>query len=81
MELKRPTRKIHYTPRSARGLEMAYRNNAAHVVSKIWEVTSSDGSRSYTVSLDPIRCSCPDHQYRGVDCKHIIAAALDYVGC
>ena len=80
----RMKRGYSYTPRSARGLSMASINHATRVVSSIWEVKSSDRSQSYTVSLSPIGCTCPDWRYRGcegAECKHIIAAALMAVGC
>lgn len=32
---------------------------------------------TYAVDLDSGHCSCPDCQYRGVGCKHAIAAALN----
>jgi len=86
--MKRPAptlrRGYTYTPRSTRGLLMASANHATHVVGKVWEVKSSDGDHTYTVSLDPIGCTCPDWRYRGqvgAECKHIIAAALMAVGC
>ena len=83
--MKRPAQTLRrgysYTPRSARGLEMASANNAIHIIGKVWQVRSSDGKGSYIVNLDPIGCTCPDSKYRGVECKHIIAAALMAVGC
>ena len=82
--MKAPARRkrgYKLTPRSARGLEMASRNKAALIVKGLWEVTSSDGSKRYTVTFDPLGCSCPDHQYRSAECKHMIAAALTAVGC
>ena len=81
MGIKSPARKVRYTPRSAKGLEMASRNKATLVVKGLWGVTSSDGSKRYTVTFNPIRCSCPDHQYRSAECKHIGAAALAALGC
>lgn len=83
--MKRPARTLRigyrYTRRSAMGLEIASDNEVSHIVGKIWRVTSSSGHGSYVVNLSPIGCTCPDHQYRGVECKHIVAAALMAVGC
>jgi Uncharacterized conserved protein len=43
-----------------------------------WVVPSQTGPRAYQVTLEggAIRCSCPDHRYRRVACKHIYAAAF-----
>jgi hypothetical protein len=39
-------------------------------------VPSQSGKASYTVTLGTAgeRCTCPDHQFRGRTCKHILAA-------
>ena len=42
-------------------------------------VKSQSGHGVYTVHLDPVsgwRCSCPDHMYREVKCKHLWACEL-----
>src|SRR2546426_8543209 len=41
----------------------------------IWLVPSQSGHGRYTVSLDPEapHCTCPDHETRGLKCKHIFA--------
>jgi transposase len=41
----------------------------------IWLVPSQSGTGKYTVSPDAENphCSCPDHETRGVKCKHIFA--------
>ena len=41
----------------------------------------TDGQRTYAIYLDidnsVIRCSCPDHQYRGTKCKHLRGVELN----
>jgi transposase len=41
----------------------------------IYTVPSQSGNGNYTVRPDPVKpfCSCPDHETRGVKCKHIFA--------
>jgi SWIM zinc finger len=41
----------------------------------IWLVPSQSGRGRYTVSPDPEspHCSCPDHEMRGLKCKHLFA--------
>ena len=61
--------------REQRGLELA----ATRTISQkagIWIVPSQAGNGSYRVHLMPkiASCTCPDHETRGVDCKHIYAA-------
>ncbi len=43
-----------------------------------WTVPSASSDRTYTVryARDEESCECPDHQYRGVNCVHILAAAV-----
>lgn len=41
-----------------------------------YEVATASGN-SYEVALDEGRCACPDHQFRGVRCKHIRRVALE----
>jgi uncharacterized Zn finger protein len=36
--------------------------------------SQSNPNQSYTVNLAHETCTCPDNQYRGVACKHILAA-------
>jgi hypothetical protein len=45
----------------------------------IYEV-ESDSGHTYAVDLLEARCSCPDHQMRGVRCKHIRRVALEITG-
>lgn len=41
----------------------------------VWLVPSQSGNGKYTVCPDPSdpHCTCPDHETRGVKCKHIFA--------
>ncbi len=61
-------------PRQQRGLEIAA---TAKIERKggTWLVPSQSGHGRYTVCPDPQDpyCSCPDHETRGVKCKHIFA--------
>ena len=55
---------------------MASIKNAVKRINDVtYIVNSQSGSSSYTINLNKIGfiCSCPDHQYRGVKCKHIHA--------
>ena len=62
--------------RQQRGLELAatvkLRRNG-----ELWVVPSQVGKGTYTVNMasDPPTCSCPDHEIRGVKCKHIFAVS------
>lgn len=59
----------HLTNRAARIISA--RVNASGV--NTWQVQGS-ADNVYTVTLTPIvTCSCPDHQKRGLPCKHILA--------
>jgi predicted nucleic acid-binding Zn finger protein len=42
---------------------------------QIWLVPSQSGHGRYTVSPDPEapHCTCPDHETRGLKCKHLFA--------
>ncbi len=47
--------------------------------SDVYEVRSPDKDKSYVVSVrEPefYQCNCPDHIYRGVPCKHLIAVMI-----
>lgn len=65
-------------PRQLRGLQIAAK---AKIVRKgvVWSVPSQSGAGRYEVSVDAEEphCSCPDHETRGVKCKHIFA--VEYV--
>ena len=43
-----------------------------------WVVPSQTGTGAYRVDLDPEmpHCTCPDHETRGVRCKHILAVEI-----
>lgn len=41
-----------------------------------WRVPSQSGTGSYTVDPDAGFCSCPDHETRAIECKHILAVRL-----
>jgi transposase len=62
-------------PRQQRGLELAATANITRKGS-VWIVPSQSGKGRYTVSTDAEapHCTCPDHESRGVKCKHIFAA-------
>jgi uncharacterized Zn finger protein len=61
--------------REQRGLELAATRNIRHK-GGIWFVPSqsSDGTL-YQVNIAVASCTCPDHETRGVKCKHIYAAS------
>jgi SWIM zinc finger len=42
----------------------------------LWLVPASDGKHGYQVDATAKVCSCPDHQQRGVWCKHAIGVWL-----
>jgi len=49
--------------------------------STTYHVSALDNRHAYTVRLQgPSLCSCPDHGYRRVHCKHYLAAALMHIG-
>ena len=60
--------------REQRGLVIAAVCNVEHK-GGIWLVPSQSGGGKYTVCPDPEtpHCTCPDHETRGVKCKHIFA--------
>lgn len=64
-------------PRQQRGLQIAA---MAKIVRKgtAWIVPSQSGNGRYTVCPDAHapHCTCPDHETRGVRCKHIIAVEI-----
>lgn len=64
--------------RQLRGLEIAA---TANITRKggAWLVPSQSGKGRYTVcpDADAPHCTCPDHETRGVKCKHIFA--VEYV--
>jgi len=63
--------------REQRGMELA----ATRIIVRkkgIWLVPSQFGKDKYQVNLTPETpsCTCPDHETRGVKCKHIFAATF-----
>ena len=36
----------------------------------------SHSGEAYRVNLREGRCTCPDHEHRGVECKHLLRAAI-----
>jgi transposase len=62
--------------RQQRGLEIAA---IAKITQKngAWSVPSQSGQGRYTVDPKTSHCNCPDHETRGVKCKHIYA--VEYV--
>jgi transposase len=61
--------------REQRGMELAATRTIQQKAG-IWIVPSQAGNGAYRVHLMPkiASCTCPDHETRGVDCKHIYAA-------
>ncbi|HZQ29118.1 MAG TPA: transposase [Acidimicrobiales bacterium] len=41
-----------------------------------WRVPSQSGGGAYRVDPDAGWCSCPDHETRAIECKHILAVRL-----
>ena len=58
--------------REIRGLAIAA-TTALRPSADGWEVPSQSGAGSYTVDPDAGFCSCPDHELRQVECKHLLA--------
>lgn len=63
--------------REQRGLQIAARCKLTKK-GEAWLVPSQSGQGKYTVCLDgeQPKCDCPDHQTRGVECKHIYAVRI-----
>ncbi len=61
--------------REQRGMELAATRTIEQKAG-IWIVPSQTGKGTYRVHLMPkiASCTCPDHETRGVNCKHIFAA-------
>jgi transposase len=65
--------------RQARGLALVQTKRAKikHVAGSRWLVPSAtDASGGYVVDAEQNSCSCPDHEDRGVKCKHIWAILI-----
>lgn len=66
------------TDRMGRGMDLA-RENLAGVEARpdgTYAVPSSKGDKVYVVDLDEGSCTCPDHEYRGLACKHSTTARI-----
>jgi transposase-like protein len=65
-------------PREIRGLAIAEtQGHVARLGSAEYEVKSQSGKGFYHVRFDGVwKCSCPDHIYREIKCKHIWACEL-----
>jgi hypothetical protein len=64
--------------RQARGLALVQSKRAKikHVSGSRWLVPSAtNASGGYVVDAEQNSCSCPDHEDRGVRCKHLFAVA------
>ncbi len=67
--------------RQEQGKAIASIKNAVKRINDVtYIVNSQSGSGSYTINLNKIGfiCSCPDHQYRGIKCKHIHAVEFSF---
>ena len=64
-----------YDPREDRGRAMAEVGSVRRISPYWYQVRSQSGNGSYDVTAteDSWKCSCPDHFYRGVKCKHLWA--------
>ena len=77
--------KITYEPltttREERGQAIAEKSGQIWRHSdSVYRVKSQSGNGFYRVERNELgwKCSCPDHQTRGVECKHIIAVKLSF---
>ena len=63
--------------REQRGLAIAATSNLTRK-GGVWLVPSQSSNKHYTVCPDPENphCTCPDHETRGVKCKHIFAVEI-----
>ncbi|HUX54527.1 MAG TPA: DDE-type integrase/transposase/recombinase [Williamwhitmania sp.] len=69
------------TTREERGEAIAKQNGQiARLDDNHYAVKSQSGNGIYEVMQTEIgwRCTCPDHQTRGVECKHIISVKLSF---
>ena len=68
------TQAITVDPRQQRGLRIADRMRIEQRRNGQWMVPSESADKKYTVDMaNGGWCSCPDHDERGVKCKHIWA--------
>jgi uncharacterized Zn finger protein len=64
--------------RMRRGIEIAAEGRAYRIYPDNLEYYEVEGnSGTYTVTYDPAtgvyKCTCPDHEHRGIYCQHIFA--------
>ena len=67
--------------RQQEGLVMANIDGAIKRISEIkYVVKSHNGNGDYDICLTDLGwvCSCPDHKFRGVKCKHIFAVEISF---
>jgi transposase len=60
-------------PRQVRGLQIAKASRLKRVTDHHWVVPSQTGAGKYLVDAEKASCSCPDHELRGLPCKHVFA--------
>ena len=79
MTIAQPRTVPNSNTRELRALEL-YRTRGRdihQIAPDVYRVPSQDGSRSYDVLYGDLEeCPCPDHQYRGVNCVHILAVGI-----
>src|ERR1700754_1894988 len=76
---KRATMTTHQiTERETKALEIAARTKLIRNPNNVWIVPSQSGPKKYTVNYDSEkpRCSCPDYEFRGARCKHVLAVEI-----
>ncbi len=59
--------------RQERGLALSQNKGIKQVRDGLWTVPSATGHGSYAVDAKAGVCTCPDHETRGVRCKHLFA--------
>lgn len=67
------------SPRNRKALNLSTRNAVRPIdrQARTYRVQSeTDPARAYAVDLTEMTCTCPDHEYRGIVCKHMKAAQL-----
>ncbi len=67
--------------RQEQGQTISQVKNAVKRINDVtYKVNSQSSNGSYTINLNKIGfiCSCPDHQYRGIKCKHIHAVEFSF---
>jgi transposase-like protein len=66
--------------REQEGHIIAGASGAIKRINRGYKVLSQSGNGSYDVVSRPLGwvCSCPDHKFRGVKCKHIFAVEISF---